>query len=546
MSSTKKYKVTAIVSVYTAEQFLRGCLEDLVQQSLFEDTEVLIIDACSPENEQAIAHEFTQKYPNIHYLRTAERETLYASWNRGIHMAKGEYITNANADDRHAPHAFERLVAELDAHPDVALVYASNRITDEKNALFPTARIKRQLTWLPYTHINLLRHCEVGAQPMWRKVIHEKIGYFDASFTVAGDYDLWLRMADVALLRHIPEELGLILEYDNNLESQNPQRSFDETYKTKSAALRRFMQPDFTPHIPFMAQFRIHASRIAKIMQQVQQGKSPENVNHLEYEFFAYALLAARLGNTTQSLEILNIFFSLVRQSRNICDLYRFLLLTSNGEFAGQLRHESAPVPPVIPHIRLVLPLGAQEKYLEEVLITILAQSETRWELCILHENAPSSYLQQLLEKHADSRIKTTTYSHNDSIKAINNAIKESPTSYICILNADDLLAPSYLHSTLSLLHAHTDISWIWAQSLSIGQENTILWKNSLDFSQEHIQCPHLPAMVFRKELWEKLGGFIEDMPIKAEKDFWIRAEKHGWKGRNTPQVQYIVRIMGN
>lgn len=92
--------VTAIVSTYNAERFMRGCLEDLVAQTLFSEMEVLVIDSGSQQGESAICAEYARIHPRIRLIRT-EREPLYAAWNRAIPLARGKYLTNANTDDRH-------------------------------------------------------------------------------------------------------------------------------------------------------------------------------------------------------------------------------------------------------------------------------------------------------------------------------------------------------------------------------------------------------------------------------------------------------------
>jgi transposase len=125
-------KVTAIVSTYSVERFMRGCLENLVAQTIFPVIEVIIVDAASPQNERSIVEEFQQRYPNIRYLRTDQREPLYAAWNRAIRLARGEYLTNANTDDRHAPHALETVARALDAHPEAGVAYANTAITAQE------------------------------------------------------------------------------------------------------------------------------------------------------------------------------------------------------------------------------------------------------------------------------------------------------------------------------------------------------------------------------------------------------------------------------
>ncbi len=294
--NTPIYKITAIVSVYRAERFLRACLEDLVSQTIFDQMEVIIIDAHSPENEQIIAQEFVEKYSNMKYIRTSVREGLYTSWNRALSIANGEYITNANADDRHAPYALQRLCNVLDENSDVAVVYANCRITNMENALFDSAPISGYMRWLPYDHINLLRRCEVGPQPVWRRCIHEDIGLFNDNYTVTGDYDMWLRISEHYPLLHVPEELGLYLRYDNNLETQNPAHTQEEYLQVQGAALQRFMASSFKPHEPLNAQLNEHRKRLERYLCNLENGNSVKNLHKLSYHIYAFILLQAKLN----------------------------------------------------------------------------------------------------------------------------------------------------------------------------------------------------------------------------------------------------------
>ena len=206
------YLVTALVSTYKAGRFIHACLDDLVQQTIFPRTEVIVIDSASPENEASVVREFQRLHSNIRYLRTAERETLYAAWNRGIGLATGRFLTNANTDDRHAPHAFEKLAHWLDLHPDYGVVYASTAITDEANSTLAAAPIKGCFKAKPFDRKRLFRECLPGPQPMWRRDLHQQFGLFDPSLLIAGDYEFWLRLSGRVSFGHIPECLGLFLD----------------------------------------------------------------------------------------------------------------------------------------------------------------------------------------------------------------------------------------------------------------------------------------------------------------------------------------------
>ncbi|HEY0603906.1 MAG TPA: glycosyltransferase [Herpetosiphonaceae bacterium] len=215
--------VSAIVSTYNAERFIRGCLEDLEAQTIASRLEIVVVDSGSSQNEGAIVREFQQRYGNIVYIRTDRRESIYAAWNRGIQVARGTYITNANTDDRHRHDAFERMVALLEARPDIALVYADACVTRTENETFAAHTPAGILSWPDFDPLELLRRCCVGPQPMWRKRMHTAYGYFDESFEVAGDWEFWLRIAEHETFLHLPEVLGLYLSSPGGAENRNPE-----------------------------------------------------------------------------------------------------------------------------------------------------------------------------------------------------------------------------------------------------------------------------------------------------------------------------------
>ena len=216
----RDYRVTAIVSTYNSEAFIDGCLHDLVSQTLYKkgELEIIVIDACSEQNERAVVERYQAYYDHIYYERTPKRETLYASWNRAIKQARGRYITNANADDRHRHDALETLAGYLDAHPQFALVYPGQIDTSIPNETFDTTRSTKLLNWPPYTYSELERHCIIGSQPIWRRSLHDVYGYFREEFKSAGDYEFWLRIGKEEMFFRYPETLGLYYRNPEGIE----------------------------------------------------------------------------------------------------------------------------------------------------------------------------------------------------------------------------------------------------------------------------------------------------------------------------------------
>jgi len=217
-------KVSAIVSTYNSEKFLRGCLEDLTDQTLYQngELEIIVIDSKSEQNEKQIVSEFQSQYPRIIYHQTESRETLYAAWNRAIALAKGDYITNANTDDRRRQDASEVMAEYLDKNPDVAVVYGDQLITQNENETFDNTQANRRWNWPEFSYEELERRCILGPQPMWRKSLHEKYGNFREELQVAGDYEFWLRVGKTEKIVKLPQVFGLYYEHPRGLEKSSP------------------------------------------------------------------------------------------------------------------------------------------------------------------------------------------------------------------------------------------------------------------------------------------------------------------------------------
>ena len=200
--------VSAIVSTYNSEEHIRGCLEDLVGQTLYRkgQLEVIVVDSGSDQNEQAVVREFQARYSRIAYIRTEEREGIYAAWNRGIRRSRGRYLTNANTDDRHRQDSLETMAKHLDEQPNVALVYGDVFVTNFKHQTFASHLRCGYHIRPDYSREMMLSGCHMGPQPMWRRSLHEQVGYFDESFRAAGDYEFWCRLAAFFPMRHRSEE----------------------------------------------------------------------------------------------------------------------------------------------------------------------------------------------------------------------------------------------------------------------------------------------------------------------------------------------------
>ena len=233
-----KYVISAIVSTYNAERFIGGCLKNLEAQTIANNLEIIVVDTGSEENEAAIVRQFQQRYDNIQYIRIEKRETVYQAWNRGIRLARGKYVTNANTDDRHRKDALEVLVKTLERNPEFALAYGNCIVTETENEEFENCTSVGRLRLPDFSRSKLLASCIVGPQPVWRRSLHEELGFFDENYRCGADYEFWLRVSQRYNFIHVRDCLGLYLANKNgvSMKGRQPERemlAIQETYKKR-------------------------------------------------------------------------------------------------------------------------------------------------------------------------------------------------------------------------------------------------------------------------------------------------------------------------
>ena len=91
-------KVSIIVPVYNEEEYVSTCLDSLVKQTL-DDIEIIVIDDNSTDNSLSILLDYARKYSNIKVYHNEKNIGQGATRNRGLSLARGEYIGFVDSDD---------------------------------------------------------------------------------------------------------------------------------------------------------------------------------------------------------------------------------------------------------------------------------------------------------------------------------------------------------------------------------------------------------------------------------------------------------------
>jgi len=182
-------KVSVIMSVFNYDEYLKEAIDSVLNQT-FIDFEFIIIDDGSTDKTSKIIKSYKDR--RIKVIQNIENIGIAKSINKGLEIAKGEYIARMDADDICLPIRLQVQVAYLDCHPEVGLCCSNMSIIDK------SGRIANKTYWPPLKapiEWSMLWYNPIAQSTvMMRKDVLEQnhLRYKDI---YAEDFDLWCRMA---------------------------------------------------------------------------------------------------------------------------------------------------------------------------------------------------------------------------------------------------------------------------------------------------------------------------------------------------------------
>jgi len=180
-------RVTVLMSVYNGGPYLREAVESILRQS-FSDFEFLIIDDGSQDDSVAIVEAY--KEPRIRLIRNGGNLGLSLSLNKGLELARGEYVARMDADDISRPERLALQVAFLDAHPQVGVCGSWVRFFPKaQGALWKLPPSSEQIRCWQFHTVGVAH----PAVMLRRRFFAEHGLIYDPLCRYAQDFELWGR-----------------------------------------------------------------------------------------------------------------------------------------------------------------------------------------------------------------------------------------------------------------------------------------------------------------------------------------------------------------
>ncbi|MBI3400179.1 MAG: glycosyltransferase [Acidobacteria bacterium] len=202
------------------------------------------------------------------------------------------------------------------------------------------------------------------------------------------------------------------------------------------------------------------------------------------------------------------------------------------------------PVIAAHPRVSVIIPCYNLGAYLDEAVESVLAQTCQDFEIVIVDDGSIDPGTQALLADYQRPKTRVIRIAHAGVSEARNVAIAHSTGAYLCALDADDRLEPTYLEKALRVLGQDPSLTFVSCWARLFGDE---AW----DWQPERCDLPALlcedtvcTAALVRRDAVLAVGGFDTQIPIQGAEDWelWLTLVERGYRGVILREVLFNYR----
>lgn len=204
--------------------------------------------------------------------------------------------------------------------------------------------------------------------------------------------------------------------------------------------------------------------------------------------------------------------------------------------------------------ISIGIPFYNAEKYLEDAIFSVLAQTYEFWELILIDDgSSDNSLVIANMYAKKDSRIRVISDGMNKKLPyRLNQLIQESTGDFIARMDADDIMHPERLEKQLRFLETNKRYDLVSTGLVSIDNDNIVKGYRRVEslhdnFSNIETSYPIVHPTIMARRSWFDRNKYSKKYPRAEDFELWTRAISNSdFKMAVLPDLLLYYREEGN
>ncbi len=228
-------QLSIITPTYNSVQFIEACIKNVIEQKC-DFVEHLIIDAGSIDGTVGIIKQYAEKYSHIKWI--SEKDSGQSdAMNKGIKLAKGEYIGFLNVDDGYMQFTLTRVLELIKRYKNPVVLVGNCKLIGQD---YFVKYINRPQKMQAYHLYSKTEPYPINPSAyFYSKKIHENpnVGYYNQENHYSMDYEFFLKTVLCYSIIYFNEDWGFMLEHpqakttqDSDLIAERKEKLFQSYY----------------------------------------------------------------------------------------------------------------------------------------------------------------------------------------------------------------------------------------------------------------------------------------------------------------------------
>ena len=195
--------------------------------------------------------------------------------------------------------------------------------------------------------------------------------------------------------------------------------------------------------------------------------------------------------------------------------------------------------------ISIVIPCFNLGRTVADSVDSALLQSRRPAQIVVVDDGSTEALTQQRLRTLHDPLVRLVRIDHSGAARARNHGAGLTTSPYLLFLDADDRLDTTYLEKAGALLDSDPQLD-IVSSAIKAFEQADYVWTPPQPTLSSALTQGTIPiTALFRREVWDAVGGFDETLPSAMDLDFWITAFERGFRACviQEPLLHWRVRF---
>ena len=202
-----------------------------------------------------------------------------------------------------------------------------------------------------------------------------------------------------------------------------------------------------------------------------------------------------------------------------------------------------------MPKISIIIPCYNHGHFIREALESVeQCNDKSLYEIIIVNDGSTDSYTNELMQQLQKEGYHVINQKNQGLGATRNNGIRAAAGEYILPLDSDNKIRPEYIYKSIEILDNQPGIAMVYGDAQFFGDKDKRHVVGDFNLQQLMLENNIDACAVYRKSVWEAVGGYDEKMPAMGfeDWDFWLNLSFNNYKFHYVNEILFDYRILGN